>query len=136
MTLYELIQSLEYKEKLNADTPLTICGDNNDRLFEGIFGETCHYMYGSRNVVSWDELDGGFRIRIEGGRFRDGQKFYFNVSCSSYDGEMSGRIKLTFDQALVVDHAVNTNNWEDVENDGYAVACFDFDIRTAEPVED
>lgn len=136
MTLYELIQSLEYKEKLNADTPLTICGDNNDRLFEGNFDENRHYMYGSRNVMSCDELDGGFRIRIEGGRFRDDQKFYFDISNNSYDGEVSGRIKMTFDQALVVDHAVNTNNWEDVENDGYATVCFVFDIRTAEPAED
>ena len=135
MTLYDLIQSLEYKEKLNADTPLTICGDSNDRLFEGNFGEKRYYMYGSRNVVSCDELDGGFYIRIEGGRFRDDQKFYFDISNSSYDGEISGRIKLTFDQALVVDHAVNKNNWEDVEDDGCAAVCFDFDIRTAKPVD-
>ena len=135
MTLYELIQSLEYKEKLNADTPLTICGDNNDRLFEGNFGEKHHYMYGSRNVVSCDELDGGFCIRIEGGRFRDDQKFYFDVECGSYDGEILGRIKLTFDQALVVDHAVNRDNWEDLEDDGCAAVYFSFNIRTAEPAE-
>lgn len=140
MTLYELIYSLASNEELDADTQLTICGDNNSNIFKGNCADAAkskiHILYGNRNVVSWNNHADGCLICIEGERFRDDQKFYFKVLNSSDEGSVSGKVKLTFAQALAVDYATSTTNWEDCKEDEYGVPSFFICLDSAVPVED
>lgn len=140
MTLYELIYSLASKEELDVDTPLTICGDNNSIIFKGNCADAAkskiHILYGNRNVVSWNNPADGCLICIEGERFKDDQKFYFRVRKDSDEGSASGRVKLTFDQALAVHYATSVTNWEDCEADDYGVPSFIICLDSAVPVED
>ena len=140
MTLYELIYSLASKEELDVDTPLTICGDNNSIIFKGNCADAAkskiHILYGNRNVVSWNNPADGCIICIDGECIRDNQKFYFKIFNSSDEGSVSGKVKLTFAQALAVDYAASPTNWEDCKENSYGVPSFFICLDSAEPVED
>lgn len=145
MTLNDLIEMLRLQEGFCDDTRLVIHNndsDDGDSIYYGSYkyakASNFFNMYGNKDVVSWRDISNGFHIIIDGKRYGENQKFYFNVSNDCSDGGEKGRVKLTMDQALVVAYATNSVNWLDHEHDSYSydTPVFGIDIKSAEPVEE
>jgi hypothetical protein len=145
MTLNDLIKMLKLQEGFCDDTRLVISNNDPDDEYSIHYG-SCKYakdsnvfnMYGRRDVVSWRDISNGFHIVIDGERYDENQKFYFNVSNDCSDGGEKGRVKLTMDQALAVAYATNSVNWLDHEHDSYSydIPVFAIDLDSAIPVEE
>ena len=56
-----------------------------------------------------------------------GDKYWYPV-CNCAEGECRGWVQLTETEAEIVSRATNVNNWECVEDEGWA-GCFYIDLK-------
>ena len=143
MTLNNLIEMLKLMKGFNFKTSLIVYPMNFDgkgNIFDGSYADarrtSLFVMYGTRNVSVWEDLADGIRIGIEGDRHNPNQKFYFNVSNGSCEGHVTGRVKLTMDQASAVAYATDPENWLFHEENQYDIPVFAIDLDSAIPVEE
>lgn len=87
-------------------------GDIRSNMLVGSIADIDMYkrLYG-KYEASWTVDNDNIYIDIFGKAYDKDQKFLFDIGTSGGDGYSSGKIALTYEQALIVDYACNKDNW-------------------------
>lgn len=148
MKLKEWIKAFENNSNITDTTRIMVYVEHPDIVLEPNETITVYYgsygalvndkkvciLYGDREITSWNILENGVFIVIDGECYAEDQKFYFNVGTFA-EGDSRGRVRLTLEQAKIIEYATDKGNWENYDDDGYSGSFF-IDIDHPVPISD
>lgn len=146
MKFEDLLNVLELQGGFSGDTELFVYpsienhSEADESFYRGKYNDikkSVQYRLYAKNVVkSWEMLPGGgVKITLDGERYLPNQKFSFEIQTSDGESYTSGKIILTYEQALAVEYASNEDNWTNKVDYGYNHGSLTIDIDSAVPVD-
>lgn len=116
--LIEVISAISCMADVSKKT-ITITADDGNVRTNVMVGsiadidiDMCKRLYGNYEA-SWTINNDNIFIEISGRAYAKDQKFLFDIGTAGGDGYSSGKIVLTYEQAMIVDYACNKDNWTD-----------------------
>lgn len=114
--LIEVISAISCMTNISEKTIIITANydDIRSNMLVGSINDIDMYkrLYGNYEA-SWSIDGNNIYIDIFGKVYNNDQKFLFDISTSGGDGYSSGKIALTYEQAMIVDYACNKDNWTD-----------------------
>ena len=146
MKFEDLLNVLELQGGFSGDTELFVYpsmekhSEADESIYRGKYSDikrsVQYRLYAKNAVKSWEMLPGGgVKITLDGERYSPNQKFSFEIQTSDGESYTSGKIVLTYEQALAVEYASNEDNWTNKVDYGYNNGSLTIDIDSAVPVD-
>ena len=110
-------------------------GDIRSNMLVGSIKDIDMYkrLYGNYEA-SWSIDGNNIYIDIFGKAYDEDQKFLFDIGTIGGDGYSSGKIALTYEQAMIVDYACNTDNWTNYKAE-FDCGSMNIDIDHPTPID-
>lgn len=136
--LIEVITTISNMTDISKKTITITADDGNIRanLMVGSIDDIDMYikrLYGSYEA-SWSVDGNNIFIEISGKTYDKDQKFLFDIGTYGGEGYSSGKIALTYEQAIIVDYACNTDNWTNYAEEFYS-GSMSIDLDSPTPID-
>lgn len=135
--LIEVISAISCMTDISKKTITITADDGNVRtnVMVGSITDIDMYkrLYGNYEA-SWTINNDNIFIEISGRAYTKDQKFLFDIGTSGGDGYSSGKIALTYEQAMIVEYACNKDNWTDFMAE-YGDGNMSIDLDNPTPID-
>lgn len=133
----EVITAISCMTDISKKTITITADDGNVRtnVMVGSIADINMYkrLYGNYEA-SWTVDNDNIYIDIFGKVYDKDQKFLFDIGTSGGDGYSSGKIALTYEQAMIVDYVCNKDNWIDYTTE-FDCGSMSIDIDRPTPID-
>lgn len=135
--LIEVISAISCMADISKKTIVITANDGDIRsnMLVGSIADIDMYkrLYGNYKA-SWTVDNNNIYIDIFGKVYDKDQKFLFNIGTYGGEGYSSGKIALTYEQAIIVDYACNTDNWTNYTEEFYS-GSMSIDLDSPTPID-